>query len=58
MEVIGTGSRKYCEDIDVLCVTGRPEQVEILHEDFFVLEIRPARDSVPKTRGAGRTLRK
>ena len=36
MEVIGTGSRKYCEDIDVLCFTGRPERVEILHEDFFL----------------------
>ena len=50
MEVIGTGSRKYCEDIDVLCFTGRPERVEILQEVFFsVLEIRHARDSVPRT---------
>ena len=35
MEVIGTGSRKYCEDIDVLCFTGRPERVEILKGFFF-----------------------
>ncbi len=39
MEVIGTGPRQYCEDIDMLCVTGVPERVAVLQDDAMYVRL-------------------
>lgn len=47
MEFTGRGPRTYCEDIDVLCTGGPPQQESVLTDEFMSIRMAIMADTYP-----------